>query len=71
MDNAYMGIVYDPDYSNFDELRQMVTHELGHALGYDGHSMLSANVMYASVTGTYELTSTDIKHLKFFYELCL
>ena len=71
LDNTYMGIVYDPDYSNFDELRQVVTHELGHALGYNGHSMLSANVMYASVTGTYELTSTDINHLKFFYELCL
>lgn len=45
------------------------THELGHALGYAGHSLTKGDIMYtSSVHNTTDaLTSQDIDHLKQVY----
>lgn len=39
------------------------THELGHALGWSGHSSNSSDVMYGYSSNITELTSRDINHL--------
>jgi predicted Zn-dependent protease len=52
------------------QVREMVVHEFGHALGYRDHSPYSDDVMFASggsVMG-FTLTQREIQHLKAIYD---
>ena len=46
-----------------DKYRAIITHELGHAYGWRGHSTNSNDVMYPSNSYNYILTSRKIRHL--------
>ena len=46
-----------------NEYRHTGVHELGHALGYDGHSGTSSDVMYPTTDSSYTLTSSEKLHL--------
>ena len=55
--------------SYYEQYRSAV-HELGHALGYNGHSPSSTDIMYAynnESNTNYTLTTNDIAHLKQVY----
>ena len=47
--------------------KKTTTHELGHALGWSGHSDSSADIMYSSASEVTTLTTTDKRHLKQVY----
>lgn len=53
--------------NDINTLKKTVTHELGHALGYLGHSSVNTDVMYSSGHNSYTLKSNDINHLKQIY----
>jgi predicted Zn-dependent protease len=42
-----------------EDVRAVVLHEMGHALGFAGHSPDPGDVMYASYTGVRELSARD------------
>lgn len=48
--------------------RNTATHELGHGLGYFGHSSNKKNVMYGAATEITTLTSDDKVHLNQIYK---
>ena len=50
-----------------DQYKHTATHELGHALGWKGHSPNSSDIMYAYSNGVLSLTSRDKKHILQFY----
>ena len=55
--------------TSYEQYRTII-HEFGHALGYDGHSSISSDIMFASNSTSntnYTLTENDIAHLKQFY----
>ena len=58
-----VGIV-DDDYAN---TLNTSLHELGHALGWQGHYPSSGKVMYYAITGVTSLQSQDKLHLNQFY----
>ena len=49
------------------KLKNTVTHEMGHALGWIGHSSNSNDVMYSVRSSISVLTSRDITHLEQVY----
>jgi len=51
-----------------NEMRTVVTHELGHALGYFGHSPNRRDVMYYAAHSSYRLKSIESKHLRQIYD---
>ena len=60
--------IYIPDDGRTaDEYRNILTHELGHALGYIGHSASASDVMYPYVSTIYDLSTRDINHLHQLY----
>ncbi|UFJ39758.1 hypothetical protein LOK74_17105 [Brevibacillus humidisoli] len=58
--NVY--IVYKSGRSD-SGFKKTSTHELGHALGWRGHSSRSSDVMYGSASEVTQLTSRDKNHL--------
>lgn len=50
-----------------DQYKNTSTHELGHGLGWAGHSSNSSDVLYASATSITSLTTRDKRHLKQVY----
>ena len=60
--------IYIPDDGRTaDEYRNILTHELGHALGYIGHSASASDIMYPYVSTIYDLSTRDINHLHQLY----
>lgn len=49
------------------ELRKTCTHEMGHALGWFGHSMDSNDIMWRSGSQQQNLQNADMNHLKQVY----
>ncbi len=50
-------------------LKNVVTHELGHALGLLGHSPMSADLMFAETDETSRLSQRDINTIKKLYQM--
>ncbi len=53
----------------FEQFR-IITHEFGHALGYNGHSLINTDIMFTNNNPSdtnYHLTQNDIAHIKQFY----
>lgn len=57
-------------YNDEKSLKKTCTHELGHALGYYGHSKTTTELMYKStdVVSTFSLTTAEKQHLKAVYD---
>lgn len=54
---------------NSNQTKNTFVHELGHALGWAGHSTDSTDVMYPYGSSIYNLTAHDRNHLVQIYEL--
>lgn len=57
------AVVIIVDKGLMSDYNHVTTHELGHALGWIGHSTERSDLMYAVNNGTTELTPRDIEHL--------
>jgi len=66
MDNLIIYLI-SRGYGESQE-KMIATHELGHSLGYKGHSTTATDVMYESVHSNYQLSSSEIAHLLQCYE---
>lgn len=55
------------NYTN--QYKKTCTHELGHALGWLGHSSNSSDIMYGLSTSVTALTNRDINHLLQIYNI--
>lgn len=55
------------DGQSINECKKTVTHELGHALGYDGHAGGTTSVMYYKRHVYYTLKAGEIAHLQQMY----
>lgn len=51
------------DSRTMDEYKKTAAHELGHALGWYGHSSNSSDVMYSGGSSNKDLTNRDKNHL--------
>ena len=60
---------YVLNQSTLTNFYNVSTHELGHALGWRGHSSYSSDVMYTYGNGVTTLQTRDILHLKQIYDL--
>ena len=62
-------IIYKPNDSSptTANYKKTVTHEMGHGLGWCGHSTTSSDVMYGSSSSVTILTSRDKDHLTQIY----
>jgi uncharacterized repeat protein (TIGR02543 family) len=60
------GYIVDADLT-LGQQRRLSTHELGHALGWHGHSLNSSDIMSSELSNFATLTSNDIDHLRQIY----
>jgi len=58
--------IYTPTYwYNFDtDNKEMFAHEMGHAIGWLGHSAVSSDLMHGSYGGPAAVTTRDVNHIK-------
>lgn len=63
---AVEGCIIDKEYT-LNQTKKTCTHELGHALGWIGHSGTSSDIMYQSGSSITSLTYRDIQHLSQVY----
>lgn len=63
-----MGIVKRSD-GTLAKYKNTATHELGHLLGWAGHSSKNTDIMYAQENGVTTLTTRDKNHIKQIYNL--
>lgn len=58
------GYIVDSGTANtINKNKNTCTHELGHALGWRGHSSNSQDIMYSAISEVTTLTQRDIDHL--------
>lgn len=61
-------MIYIKDNSRtLNEYKKTATHELGHSLGWKGHSSNSNDIMYGTASSVTNLTSRDSNHLSQVY----
>ncbi|MCR5828907.1 MAG: matrixin family metalloprotease [Lachnospiraceae bacterium] len=60
------GCIIDKGHT-LNQTKKTCTHELGHALGWIGHSGTSSDIMYKHGSSTTSLTYRDIHHLSQVY----
>lgn len=60
--SSAVGCIIDKNHTT-DEYENTCTHELGHALGWAGHSSNSSDIMYSYGSSVTSLTTRDIEHL--------
>lgn len=63
---AKIGILITSGQS-LDTCKHLYTHELGHALGYNGHAPGTSDVMYKNTSSYKTLTNSEKNHLKQVY----
>ena len=56
------------DSASDNHYRNVATHELGHALGWNGHSLLSSDVMYDTANEVIYLKNQEKLHLSQIYD---
>ena len=56
---ATIFIIYSGQ--SLDHQKNVCVHEMGHALGYSGHSWISSDVMYYTSSSTYTLSDNEKK----------
>lgn len=61
-----IGCIVDKDHTT-DEYRKTCAHELGHALGWLGHSRNINDIMYSFGSDSTSLTTRDANHLSQVY----
>ena len=59
--------IYDGLGRTPTQVQKTTTHEMGHALGWHGHSKVYGDLMYTSSETSNGMTSRDINHLKQVY----
>lgn len=62
-----VGCIIDKDRTT-DQYKKTCTHELGHALGWAGHSSNTSDIMYSAGSSVTSLTSRDKNHLSQVYD---
>lgn len=62
LSNANCYIIFSAGKSA-DHYKSVATHELGHAMGWMGHSSNSNHLMYSETNGVTSLTTTDKRHI--------
>lgn len=63
---AVIALVQRSTYTT-NQVRHTATHELGHALGWYGHSTVSTDVMYAAPSWSLTLSAAEAEHLAQIY----
>ena len=61
-------VLYNSTYSD-KRNKRIFCHELGHALGYKGHSSYNLHVMWDGPNELNELLALETTHLKQIYDL--
>ena len=61
LSSSYIFIV--DQGSTVNQQKNTFIHELGHALGWYGHSALNSDIMYSQITSITTLTNRDKNHL--------
>lgn len=64
--SSAVGYIIDKDHTT-DEYENTCIHELGHALGWLGHSSNSSDIMYSYGSSVTTLTTRDSEHLSQVY----
>lgn len=64
--SSAVGCIIDKNHTT-DEYEKTCTHELGHALGWAGHSSNTSDIMYKKGSSVTSLTTRDIEHLSQVY----
>ena len=54
--------------SSLSNYINVATHEMGHLLGWYGHSTYSSDIMYSSPTSVVSLSNRDIRHISQVYD---
>ena len=59
--------VFVHNLSTSSQYYKVATHEIGHAIGWRGHTATYIDVMYHTENSYYSLTNRDIEHLNQIY----